>query len=92
MAVSGGQVLVIHRTVLRIRDILVRIRIGLLSSVTLRCKNIIFFLITYLQAHYLQSLICCSKDKFYVKILFRKHYFSPLNSFMRKGKDPDPYL
>ncbi len=20
------------------------------------------------------------------------HYFSPLNSFMRKGKDPDPHL
>jgi hypothetical protein len=30
--------------------------------------------------------------KFYFKILFCKHYFSPLNTFMRKGKDPDPYL
>jgi hypothetical protein len=34
--------------------------------------------------------------KFCVKILFCKHYFSPLNTFMRKGKDPDmdpdPYL
>jgi hypothetical protein len=28
------------------------------------------------------------------KILFFKHYFSPLNTFMRKGKDPelDPNL
>ncbi len=24
------------------------------------------------------------------KILFGKHYFSLLNTFMRKGKDPDP--
>jgi hypothetical protein len=30
--------------------------------------------------------------KFCGKILFCKHYFSPLNTFMRKGKDPDPYL
>ncbi len=31
---------------------------------------------------------------FWVKILFCKHYFSPLNIFMSKGKDPepDPYL
>ncbi len=28
--------------------------------------------------------------KFWVKILFCKHYFSPLNTFMSKGKDPDP--
>jgi hypothetical protein len=28
--------------------------------------------------------------KISVKILFCKHYFSPLNTFMRKGKDPDP--
>jgi hypothetical protein len=28
--------------------------------------------------------------KFYVKILFCRHYFSPLNTFMRKGKDPEP--
>jgi hypothetical protein len=26
------------------------------------------------------------------KILFCKLYFSPLNTFMRKGKDPDPNL
>ncbi len=49
-----------------------------------------FFLITYRQAHYLQSLIYCFKDKFCVKILFCKHDFSPLNTFMRKRKDPDP--
>jgi hypothetical protein len=30
--------------------------------------------------------------KFCVKILFGKHYFSPLNTFVRKGKDPDPGL
>ncbi len=32
--------------------------------------------------------------KFSVKILFCncKHNFSPLKTFMRKGKDPDPYL
>ncbi len=28
--------------------------------------------------------------KFCVKILFCNHYFSPLNTFMRKGEDPDP--
>ncbi len=30
----------------------------------------------------------------FVKILFCKHYFNPLNTFLRKGKDPvpDPYL
>ncbi len=28
--------------------------------------------------------------KFCVKILFCRHYFNPLNTFMRKGKDPDP--
>jgi hypothetical protein len=25
-------------------------------------------------------------------MLFCRHYFSPLNTFMRKGKDPDPQL
>ena len=30
--------------------------------------------------------------KFCVKILFCKHYFSPLSTFMGKGKDPDAYL
>ncbi len=28
--------------------------------------------------------------KFCVKILFCRHYFSPLNTFMRKRKDPEP--
>ncbi len=49
-----------------------------------------FFLITYPQTHWYQSLNRCFKDKFCVKILFFKHYFSPLNTFMRKRKDPDP--
>ncbi len=56
------------------------------------CKKIIFcifFLITFPWAHYLQSLIYCFKDKFCVEILYCKHYFSPLNTFMRKEKDPD---
>ncbi len=59
-------------------------------------KNIffIFFLITCPQADHLQS----KKFKFFLKfcgkILFFRHYFSPLNTFMRKRKDsePDPYL
>jgi hypothetical protein len=29
---------------------------------------------------------------YYVKILFYEHKFRPLNTFMRKGKDPDPDL
>jgi hypothetical protein len=51
-----------------------------------------FVLITYLQAHYLQSKKFNFLLKFCVQILFCKHYFSPLNNFIRKGKDPDPYL
>jgi hypothetical protein len=27
--------------------------------------------------------------KIYIKILFCNHYFSPLNTFLRKGKDPE---
>ncbi len=57
---------------------------------------LIFFLITYPQAHYLESYKLVFCQNFCVKILFCKHYFSPLNTFMRKGKDldpdPDPYL
>jgi hypothetical protein len=32
--------------------------------------------------------------KFLFKILLCNHYFSPLNTFMKKGKnlDPDPFL
>ncbi len=45
-------------------------------------KNIffIFFLITYPQAHNLK-----------IKFLAKMHYYRPLNTFMRKGKDPDLY-
>ncbi len=52
------------------------------------------FLISYLQAHYLQSWKFNFLLKFGVtlQVLFCKHYFSPLNTFLRKGKDPDPYL
>jgi hypothetical protein len=25
-------------------------------------------------------------------VLICRHYISPLNTFVRKGKDPDPYL
>ncbi len=38
------------------------------------------------------NLLLYFKDKFCVTILFCKHYFSSLNTFMRKGKDTDPYL
>jgi hypothetical protein len=45
-----------------------------------------FFLLTYSQAYSFQSY----KFNFLLKFYFDKHYFSPLNTFMRKGKDPDP--
>ncbi len=48
------------------------------------------FFITYPQIHYLQSLKFNFLLKFCIKILFCKHYFSPLNTFMRKGKEPEP--
>jgi hypothetical protein len=46
------------------------------------------------------SLILSAKEKnyFFVKMVFCRHYFTPLNTFMRKGKDleldpdPDPHL
>jgi hypothetical protein len=49
----------------------------------LTCRHIIFSL---------ENIIFL--PKFCVKILFYKHYISPLNNFMRKGKDPepDPYI
>ncbi len=84
-----------HLVRIRTRTSDYRIRIWLLSSVTLRMPKkffFIFFLITYQQAHYLQSLTYCFKEKFCVKIKFSKHYFSLLNTFMRKGKDPAPEL
>ncbi len=96
------------KAVLVIRDILVRMRRSVPLWLTdpdpapffsdfKDAKKIIyffhiFFLLTYPQAHYLRSLIYCFKDKFCVKILFCKHYFSLLNTFLRKGKDPDPFL
>jgi hypothetical protein len=51
-----------------------------------------FFLITCPLAHHFQSKILNFLLKFCIKILFCGHYFSPLNTFLRKGKDPDPYL
>jgi hypothetical protein len=49
-----------------------------------------FVLITCPQAHHVQSKKFNGLLKFCVKMLFCRHYFSPLNTFMRKGKDPDP--
>jgi hypothetical protein len=49
-----------------------------------------FFLITFPQAHYLWTKKFNFLLKFCVKILFSRHYFS-LNTFMRKGKDLEPY-
>ena len=51
---------------------------------------------TYPQANHLQSKKFNFLLKFCVKMLFYRLYFSPLNTFMRKGKNPvpdlDPYL
>jgi hypothetical protein len=49
-----------------------------------------FFIITCPEAHHLQSKKFNFLLKLFVKILFCRHYFSPLTIFMRKGKDPDP--
>ncbi len=49
-----------------------------------------FFRITCQQAHHLQSKKFNFLPKFCVKILFCWHNFSPLNTSMRKGKEPDP--
>ncbi len=49
-----------------------------------------FLFLTCPQAHHLQSKKFNFLLKFCVKILFCRHCFSPLNIFMRKGKDPDP--
>jgi hypothetical protein len=43
-----------------------------------------------LTAGTLSSVVIKFFAKFGVKMLFCKQYFSPLNTFMRKGKDPDP--
>jgi|LakMenE18May11ns_1017448.scaffolds.fasta_scaffold9653836_1 hypothetical protein len=50
------------------------------------------FLITCPQAHHLQSKKFNILLNLCVKILFWWHYFRPLNTFLRKGKDPDPHL
>jgi hypothetical protein len=90
--------------VLGIRDILVRIRIpgsvpltngsGSGSDYFLQgCKKkyfFAFFLITCPQVHHLQTKTCNFLLKFCVNILFCRHYVSPLNTFMRKGKIPEP--
>ncbi len=58
-------------------------------------KNHIFFFYSNLPtSHYLQSKVFNFLLKFCVKILFGRRYFSPLNTFMRKAKypDPEPYL
>jgi hypothetical protein len=85
-------VLGINAILAGIHAILVRIR--LLSLVT-DAKNLFFFIFfTYnLPAGTLSSVLKLKIDfllKFCVKISFCKHYFSPLNTFMTKSKDPEP--
>ncbi len=46
-----------------------------------------FFLYNNFYAGTLSTLV---SNFFCVKILLCKHYFSPLNTFVRKGLDPDP--
>jgi hypothetical protein len=53
-------------------------------------KIFIFFSHNLQQAHHLQSKKFNFLLKFCVKFLFCRHYFSPLNTLMRKRKDPDP--
>ncbi len=84
-------------SVMGIRDILVRIRIQLrirfLSELILRIQKKYFFhifLITCPQAHHFQYEKFIFLLEFCVKILFCRHYFSQLNTFIRKGKDPEP--
>ncbi len=50
----------------------------------------IFFSYNLPQANHLQSKKFNFLLKFCVKILFCMYYFSPLNTFMRKEKDPEP--
>jgi hypothetical protein len=54
----------------------------------------VFFLISCPQAYHFQSKNFNFVLKFFVKISFCRHYFRPLNTFMRKrlNPDPDPYL
>jgi hypothetical protein len=55
-------------------------------------KKYFFNIITSPQAHHLQSKKLNFLLKFCVKMFFCRHYFSPLNTFMRTRKDPDPDL
>ncbi len=67
----------------------IHLRIRLLSSVTLGLqKNLYFRIFSYYQpAGTLSSVLKFNfLLKFCVKILFSKHCFSPLNTFIRKGK------
>ncbi len=51
-----------------------------------------YFFRTCQQTHHLQSKKFNYLLKFCVKIIYCRRYYSPLNTSMRKGKDPDPYL
>ncbi len=55
-----------------------------------QCFCFTFFLITYSTCRHI--IVCLIKFKFLLKNFLYKHYFIPLNTLMRKGKDPDPYL
>ncbi len=89
-----------HTLGLGIRDILVQIRIP--GSVPLTNASDSFLqdvkknFYTYFTGASSSVLKIKFFAKFCVKILFCKHYFCPLNTFMRRGKDPeldsDPYL
>jgi hypothetical protein len=46
----------------------------------------IFFLYIFSYSLLTNTLFSVFKKLFFVKILFLKQYFSPLNTFMRKGK------
>ncbi len=89
---------------LGIRDILVRIRScgsipltngsdSFLQWLKMQKKIFHIFFLQLTRRHFIFSL---KKFflllKFCVQILFCNHYFGPLNTFMWKGKDPDPYL
>ncbi len=67
----------------------------IIDCVRMQRKNFFssyFILITCPQAHHLQSKKFNFLLIFWVKTLFCRHYFRPLNTFLRKGKDPDPHL
>ncbi len=98
----------ILESVLGIRDIFVpiqiriQLRIRLLSSVTFRMQKKIFFFFIFFSYNLpvpAGTLSSAIKSNFLlnicVKILFCKHYFSPLNNYMKRirigeAKHPDP--